>query len=199
MDASELTELHYICRIENVPSVLVDGILSHERAMAIAHASFAMEEVQARRATVRVPDGTRYGRPLHEYANLYVHARNVTMWVRRAEHQDLVVFCVDPAVLDIPGATVTDKSAAAFPGWGAGRDGLQMLVKERVFTDDWRDPDPFVQARQRKERCAEVLIPDMVPPEYLRAIRVSCTPTAARVQAMTSTLPVMVDARLFFR
>lgn len=198
MERSDLPELHYIARVENLPSILELGILSHKQAESIAHRSFAMTEVQARRAGVRVPDGTRYGRPLHEYANLYVHARNVTMWVRRDEHRELAVVCIDPTVLDIPGATVTDRNAAASPRWGAGAAGLGLLVKERVFTDDWRDPDPFVQARQRKERCAEVLIPNVVPPALFRAIRVSCTPTATLVQAMTSNLEVIVDRKLFF-
>ena len=76
MERSDLSELHFICRIENLPSILELGILSHKRAAAIEHRSFAMPEVQSRRATVRVPDGTRYGRPLHEYANLYIHARH---------------------------------------------------------------------------------------------------------------------------
>lgn len=199
MERSDLSELHFICRIENLPSILELGILSHKRAAAVAHRSFAMPEVQSRRATVRVPDGTRYGRPLHEYANLYIHARNVTMWVRRDEHRDLAVICVDPAILDIPGTTVTDRNAAASPRWGAGAAGLALLVKERVFTEDWRDPDPFVQARQRKERCAEVLVPDVVEPAYFRAVRMSCAPSGARVQGMPSNLEIIVDSKLFFR
>lgn len=199
MDRADLAELHFICRIENLPSILDVGILSHKRAATVAHESFAMPEVQSRRETVRVPDGTRYGRPLHEYANLYIHARNVTMWVRRDQHRELAVICVDPAVLDIPGTTVTDRNAAASPRWGAGATGLEMLEKERVFTDDWRDPDPFVQARQRKERCAEVLVPDVVEPRFFRAIRVSCASSATRVRAMTTNLLVIVDSKLFFR
>lgn len=199
MERSDLPELHFITRIENLPSILALGILSYHRAEAVSHRSFAMTDVQARRAMVRVPDGTRLGRPLHDFANLYIHARNVTMWVRRGEHRDLAVICIDPAALDIPGATVASCNAASYPAWGFGADGLRILDKDSVFTDDWRDPDPFVQGRQRKERCAEVLVPDVVPPAYFRAVRVSNDGTAARVTAMTSTLRIIVDRKIFFR
>ena len=64
------------------------------------HVSIAMPEVQAIRAAVRVPDGSKLGRPLHTYANLYFDARNPMMYVRKHEHESTCVLCVDPAVLD---------------------------------------------------------------------------------------------------
>lgn len=75
MDRAKLRELHCITPIANIPSVLTAGILSHRRAAAVSHESVADPEIQARRARVRVPGG----RPLHEYANLYITARNPMM------------------------------------------------------------------------------------------------------------------------
>lgn len=166
MERSDLSKLHFISRVDNLGDILRLGILSHERAAAIPHLSFAMADVQAKRATVRVPDGTRVGRPLHTYANLYIHGRNVTMYTRRTDHQEMCVVCVEPSVLDIPGAVITDGNAGslAHTRYAASPGGLAMLEKERVFTDDWTDPDPFTHKRQRRLRCAEVLIPDLVPP-----------------------------------
>jgi hypothetical protein len=71
MDRSRLKELHCIMPIKNLPSVMKRGILSNRRADSVPHESVADPEIQARRARVRVPGG----RPLHEYANLYLHAR----------------------------------------------------------------------------------------------------------------------------
>lgn len=67
MKRSELTELHYITPIANVPSILRQGILSHNRAKRVQHQSVAMNEIQDRRAKVTVPGGKK----LHEYVNLY--------------------------------------------------------------------------------------------------------------------------------
>jgi len=71
MGPSELSELHYITAIDNVPSILQHGLLSHRRAARLTNRSVAMEEIQARRATVRVPGGER----LHDYVNLYTATR----------------------------------------------------------------------------------------------------------------------------
>src|SRR2546425_4346574 len=77
--SEELLELHYITPMENVPSILAQGILSHRRAGKLRHQSIAMPEVQARRAGRIVPGG----RPLHDYVNLYICARNPMLYVRQ--------------------------------------------------------------------------------------------------------------------
>jgi hypothetical protein len=80
MERSRIQELHYITDMANVGSILERGILSHRHAQRVAsgHISVADAEVQARRASKRVWVG-RSSRPLHDYANLYVHARNAIL------------------------------------------------------------------------------------------------------------------------
>ena len=72
MTRENISELHCIMPTANLRSVMRSGILSHNRAKRINHASIALEDVQDRRRGKRVPGG----RPLHDYANLYLHARN---------------------------------------------------------------------------------------------------------------------------
>ena len=67
-----VTELHCIMPIRNIPSVVAHGILSHESAGKLMHHSVAMQPMQERRDVKTVPGGLR----LHQYANLYFHARN---------------------------------------------------------------------------------------------------------------------------
>jgi len=76
MRREELEELHYISPIVNVSSILTHGILSHRRASKLPHQSVAMPEIQDRRRKVQVPKA----RPLHEYVNLYICARNPMMY-----------------------------------------------------------------------------------------------------------------------
>jgi len=82
MDRNDLTELHYITKIRNVPSIMTKGILSHKQSKKIDHNSVAMEEIQERREKKIVPGG----RPLHEYVNLYFHARNPMLYVRHVKN-----------------------------------------------------------------------------------------------------------------
>ncbi len=72
MRRSDLAELHFITHIANVASILEHGILCHKKAKRLDPASVAMPEIQDIRAKKAVPAG----KPLHEYANLYIHARN---------------------------------------------------------------------------------------------------------------------------
>jgi hypothetical protein len=84
MTRAELPELHFIAPIDNLASIIAQGILCHERAKNVGHRSVAMEEIQERRRKVIVPGGLR----LHQYANLYINARNKMMFKLKAELGD---------------------------------------------------------------------------------------------------------------
>jgi len=105
----ELSELHYIAHMSNVASILGQGILSNRRASQVGHTSVAMQAVQDRRAKVVVPGG----RKLHDYANLYVCARNPMLYKRQGQHADLCVLQVSTDVLDLLGVVVTDANASS--------------------------------------------------------------------------------------
>src|SRR5262245_61322564 len=111
MHRGDLAEVHYIAPITNLASIRARGILSHRRVAAIKHDSIAMPQVQDIRAKVIVPGG----RPLHEYVNLYINARNPMLYKRIPEHPNIVVLRISPSVIDLPGVVVSDQNAAS--GW----------------------------------------------------------------------------------
>src|SRR5262245_16376391 len=74
-----VAELHCIMPMANIASVLEHGILSYERAARLQHHSVAMQPVQDRRDRKQVPGGLK----LHQYANLYFHARNPMLYKRK--------------------------------------------------------------------------------------------------------------------
>jgi hypothetical protein len=80
-----VTEFQCIMPIGNIPSVMAHGILSHERASKLAHASVAMDAIQEKRDKKHVPGGLK----LHQYANLYFHARNPMLFKRKDQAADL--------------------------------------------------------------------------------------------------------------
>ena len=111
MDRGDLHELHYIVPLANLASIATQGILSHARAERVEHKSVADPEVQSRRSQRRLPSG----RMLHEYANLYINARNAMLYKRCAEGEsrDLCVLRISQGVLNIPGTYVTSGNAAS--------------------------------------------------------------------------------------
>ena len=93
--------------IANIPSVLVHGILSHEGATKLKHHSVAMQAIQDKRDVKSVPGGLR----LHQYANLYFHARNPMLSARR--HEDVCVLRLSTEVLNLQGTVIADQNAAS--------------------------------------------------------------------------------------
>ncbi len=93
------------------------------------------------------------------------------MYCRLHLRETLAVVRVNPAVLDLLGAVITDLNAATSgAAFYESPGGLAQLDEERVYTDDWRDPNPWIQVRQKQQRQAEVLVPHNVGSDYLRLL-----------------------------
>ena len=198
MRRDELDELHYITPIANVPSICELGILSHRRASRVEHQSVAMPEIQDRRAHVVVPGG----RPLHEYANLYICARNPMMYLRRGQDAELCIFRVSTNVLDLPRVVVTDANAAAdspYVRFAAAPGGLRIVDRGLTFAEYWTSPDLFEQYRRKSAKCAEVLVPDLVPPRFLIGAYVSSENSRTQFDGLSENVAATVNPHIFFR
>jgi hypothetical protein len=166
----ELAELHFITLVKNVPSILKLGILSHNGMAKIDHESIATAEIQDRRAKVKIPGGS----PLHDYANLYFHARNPMMYKRRGRHREITVLRISPAVLDIPCVVITDGNASSgYIRFAASPDGLAIVDRERTFALNWTSNNLIEQFSKACGKCAEVLVPDRVDPSFILGAYVS--------------------------
>ncbi len=197
MRREELEELHYITPLENLASICLRGILSHRRAQSVAHASVAMKDIQDRRSRKTVPGG----RPLHEYVNLYFHARNPMMYKRHERHAELCVLRVNTRVLDLDGVVVTDANAAAedsYVRFAPAPDGLRIVDRAETFALRWTSANYFEQCRLKSRKCAEVLVPDRVEPQFLDGVYVSCDAAQATYETMGLPLAVTVNGHLFF-
>lgn len=194
MDRKDVAELHSIQHVSNLPSILARGLLSHNGAQAIDHVSVAMEEIQDIRRGVTVPGGL----PLHDYVNLYFHARNPMMYRIRRKHANLCVLRIDPSVLDLPDVVVTDGNASSdYIRFGAAMNGLAFIDEGLTFARRWTDPDTFEYWRKKRARCAEVLIPNSMAPEHIVGAYV-CTHGADALEEHAPGLSVIPDDDLFF-
>ncbi|MBK9140202.1 MAG: DUF4433 domain-containing protein [Verrucomicrobia bacterium] len=196
MNREDVPELHYITPIANVASILEYGLLSHNRSKKLQHESLAMPEIQATRTKKVVPRG----RPLHDYVNLYFHARNPMLYKRQAEHQTLCVLRISATVLDLPNVAITDGNAASqYTAFRPSPDGLQYLNRQDVYAEWWTDSDPIVQWRKKSAKCAEVLVPDCIAPNNILGAYVSCEQAKAALAKVGFGLPIAIDAHLFFQ
>ena len=196
MNRADVTELHYITAIANVPSISRHGILSHTLADQLAHDSVAMPEIQERRSNKQIPGA----RPLHEYANLYFDAHNPMLSRCRARNNEICVLRIDPIVMDQADVIVTARNAAAdLVRFWPLEDGLAVVDRERVFARYWTHADDFYEERRHKaEKCAELLVPDRVNPQLIRGVYVANQIALGEFQRVNSELSVQVRSDMFF-
>ncbi len=196
MRRDELDELHYITLIDNVPSILAKGILSHRLAEKVQHRSIAMQEVQDRRSNKKVPGG----RMLHEYANTYICARNPMLYLRKGAHTEMCVLRINSNVLGLEGVIVTDRNAASNARFSLSDTGLALIDREQVFAEYWIHPDDDLATYNHKKiKCAEVLVPSRIPPDYIFGAYVSCNQSLRILRNIAPQLPIIIDAHLFFQ
>src|SRR3989442_12234573 len=196
MNRADVTELHYITAIANLPSILRHGILSHTLADQLAHDSVAMPEIQERRRNKQIP----VARLLHEYANLYFDAHNPMLSKCRGRNAEICVLHVDPAVLDQAGVIVTDRNAAS--GWVSFwpvASGLNIISRERVYARYWTHwDDPYDEISHKSEKCAEVLVPDRVEVHFIAGAYVANQVALVEFQRLNSQLPARIRSDMFF-
>jgi len=194
----DIVEFHYITHTENLVSIFHQGILCHQSAQPLRPRSVASPEVQTRRAARVVPRGM----PLHHYANVYFTARNPMMYVLASQHEELAVIQLSPGILDLPGAIIADGNAASDPtAFWPSPQGLTRLDAEAIFAEFWKDrnDNEFEQKRKKRIKCAELLVPDLIPPEFMSGVCVSCAETERVVMGLNLSVPITQNPHVFFR
>ena len=158
--------------------------------------SIALPGVQERRESKVIPRA----KPLHEYVNLYICARNPMMYLWRSRHEALCVLQIKPAVVSLPGVVVADGNAASGPtAFWQSPSGLSKVDKDTVFAEWWTDPDPFVLWENRRVKCAEVLVPDKVDTRFITGAYVSCAAAESDLRTIAPGISITVDPHMFLR
>ena len=196
MNRSDVTELHFITSVANVPSIMKHGILSNKLSQRLPHDSVAEPGVQERRKNKLIPGA----RPLHDYANLYFDAHNPMLSKRRDQNDRICVLRVATDVLDLPDVIISDCNAAS--SWVSFLpvvDGLKAIKRDRVFAQYWKHPEElFDEWSHKAEKCAEVLVPDRVEARFITGAYVANASTLERFQRLGTALSVCVKSDIFF-
>ncbi len=116
-------------------------------------------------------------------------------------HSELCVLKISTDVLDLPGAVIADQNAAT----GRARfhpspDGLQYVDRSMVFAEYWTNhADPAARLNHKAIKCAEVLVPRRVGPEYIVGAYVSCIVSRDQMVQLCGGILVAIDSHMFFR
>jgi len=109
----EIKGLYYITHIDNLPSILRLGILSHRlvQERGIQYTQIYDAAIVSKRQTKTAPDG----KSLWEFANVYFKPRNPMLYrvLHEKNESDIVVIGVLPRALSNPSAFIAFGNAAS--------------------------------------------------------------------------------------
>ena len=202
--SSEYTMIDFLYNINdlrNLVSIFQYGILSKklvERMKIENYSDISNLDVQKKREVKRVPNHAF----LHEYANLYIDARNPMMYfeVRNRNLDELCVICVDKKVLDLENVVITDRNAAAeLAKFDTPQLALRHLDFESIFLRNWNDSSECIKSEKKSKKCAEVLVLDKIPVEYLVKIKVATDKGKENVEKLGLGVLVEIDKDMFFQ
>lgn len=201
MDRSQVGEIQYISHVDNVESILTLGILSDRRSAAIKHVSVASTLIKARRA----PKQISAARTLPDYANLYLCARNKMMsgllyGSNPVPIETLCVLQINETALDVPDAVIADGNASSeYTRFDPVPVGLPRLDFDRIHAEWWtRYEDVREKWEHGRVKNAELLIPDVLPPDYVTGALAPNEAVAAMLRPIMAPRPVVVAPYVFF-
>ena len=175
MRHSDIRALYYVTHINNLPSILTTGILSHERIRTQGVRYTPIYDVDI--VNQRRNEYTPAGKSLWHYANLFFQPRNAMLdrlvnpkyQQNYGTRRNLAVLGVANTVLQEQGVFITDGIAAnkntRFYSLSAGLGILHANLKilQSTLWTSWTD-DPEL----RRKLMAECLVPNQVNPEHIR-------------------------------
>lgn len=188
--------LYNITLLDNIPSIIQNGILCYNSAERIHHISIALNDVQLRRNKVQIPGGL----DLHDYANLYFSYHNPMLFLRQDQADSLCVLAISAEVLNLTDCVVSDRNAATnLVRFYSAEDGIQKLDFEKIYAQYWTHDNPFVQNNLKAIKCAEVLVPYQIPYEYIVGAYVVSDEAKNIIIANGFDRDVVVQPKVFYR
>lgn len=187
--------LYNIQAINNIPSIIQHGLLSHNAAASIPHTNIAMQEVQDLRDQVTV-----FERPLHDYAALYFDAQNAMLYKRKDQNENICIMAFHKTVLDIEGAIVSDRNAASRDAQFYTPDvGLEKIDFDEIAHKYWTGGDENETRRKKAIHCAEVLVPDCIPFNYVLGAQVYSANAEKRLRDAGFKKQIIITPDFFYR
>ena len=191
--------LYYITHIDNIPSILRHGILSHEQIETrdIKYTRIYDKDIVASRQQIQAPNG----KSLWNFANLYFQPRNPMLYrvLHEKPEDEIAIVAVQPAVLERPDIYVSTGNAASLSSnilhAVEVNKALPQIIRDTINVEWWNDVDG-----SKRKIMAECLVPDSIPVDLIQSVYVASPKAQERVKASIaqSNLPIIPQPEMFF-
>ena len=193
---------YYITHIDNLESILKNGILSHNQTenniwvkpkLFKGIKSIHAEDIVQIRRNKKFKD-----RSLWEYANLYFQVRNSMLYrvIREFEAENIIVLQINSDVIRGNDVGITDGNAASFETqfFEDINKGLDALDSEQFKKDYWNNES------NKRKLMAELLVYDCISPDKIIGIYVANEEVAKTVRQNVKIeyLNIIPNRNMFF-
>jgi hypothetical protein len=76
---------------------------------------------------------------------------------------------------------------------------FDRLNFDLIYAKYWTSPDPFEQFKNKSIKCAEILVPEMIPSQYIIAVAVKNSEDEQYLLDLGIDKRIYIDQELFFR
>lgn len=199
MKYAPVKELYYITHINNVPSILRRGVLSHEliEKENVPFTPIYDAEIVSRRHDIKTPDG----RTLWSFANLYFQPRNPMLFrvLLSTDKTDVVVLGVQMSILNKPDIFISTGNAAhSLSDILPAREGKKAIpqIRKDIDKEYWTQ-----EVGSKRKIMAECLIPGIIPPELITEIYVANQDVVDKLKALLRqfNIPIIPEPKMFFQ
>jgi len=163
--------LYYITHVDNIVSILENGILSHSliESEGINHQKIYNTNVVNKRSGRKVIGE----KTLWDFANVYFQPRNPMMYVvgRNIDSVDnIAIFLISKKILNNREAFIVNGNAASLSSEIISSSDSKFTdvlreIRKNVDNDWWKDEDGT-----KRKIMAECLIPNRIDPKFIEAI-----------------------------
>jgi len=198
----EIQNLYHISPIENLQSILREGIFSYAEVQrrGIPFTPIYNASIVETRQQRTAPDG----KSLWHFANLYFQPRNAMLYrvVKERKEKGVIVLALKPQVLEIASFISVGNADSPLSVILPKDEGLRTLQEKEIWEclqrEWWAQEDG-----SKRLMMSECLIPERVPPEYIQTIYVADRGDAEKVREilgpMAERIPVVPEPPMFFR
>jgi O-acetyl-ADP-ribose deacetylase (regulator of RNase III) len=199
MRKSNIKSLYYITHVDNIPSILEHGILSHHLVTErnLSYQPIYNAQVVSNRRHRQAPNG----KSLWYFANLYFQPRNPMLYqvIHQKASAVIAILGVRPDVLNNAQGFISTGNAASGPSDILTiKEGLSAIFQIwKIISGEWWNSEDGT----KRKIMAECLIPDLVPPELIHTVYVSSHEAAEKLKKVIgkSEIPVVPEPYMFFQ
>ncbi len=199
MKIPKIAGLFYITHIENIPSILRNGILSHQRILDenIPFTPIYNEQIVTNRKDILTPNG----KSLWNFTNVFFQPRNPMLYrvLHEKQASEIAIIAIQPTILDRPDIYFSTGNAAHSASDILHaielKKEIRHIILDTVDVEWWNDLNG-----SKRKIMAECLIPDRVDTDLIQAIYVGSRAAKEKIEAdnLGLRVPIITEPNMFF-